>query len=52
MASKYALTGISILFVLATLTACGGGRGGAAPPPISTTCTWDTSTWDNCTWGS
>ena len=57
MTSKRLLTGISMLFVLVTLSACGGGGGGgggggAAPAPTSTTCTWDTSTWDNCTWGS
>ena len=38
MNSKSALAGVSILFVLATLAACGGGGGGggsaaATPPP-------------------
>jgi len=32
MTSKYVLTGISMLFVLTTLTACGGGGGGGAAP--------------------
>ena len=32
MTSKYALTGISMLFVLTALTACGGGGGGGAAP--------------------
>ena len=41
MTSKYVLTGISMLFVLTTLTACGGGGGGgggtpATPPPAFT----------------
>ncbi len=33
MKSKFGLTGISILLVLAPLTACGGGGGGAASAP-------------------
>lgn len=32
MTSKYRLTGISMLFVLSALTACGGGGGGSAAP--------------------
>ena len=36
MTSKYALTGISMLFVLTALTACGGGGGGGAAPAPAT----------------
>ena len=54
MISQRVLSGISMMFVLATLAACGGGGGGdsAVPAPASTTCTWDMSTWNNCNWGS
>ena len=43
MTSKYVLTGISALFVLTTLAACGGGGGGTAPAPNSTFTTQPTS---------
>lgn len=36
MTSKLGLTGVSMLFVLATLSACGGGGGAAAPAPAAT----------------
>jgi len=36
MDSKLGLTGVSILLVLATLSACGGGGGAAAPAPLET----------------
>ena len=50
--TKNVFTAISMLFVLVTLTACASGVSDSAPPPTSTTCTWDSSTWNNCTLGS
>jgi hypothetical protein len=52
MTGKRVLTGISLLFVLATLAACGGGGGGGTgspPPPASNT--WDSMIWDQGSWG-
>jgi hypothetical protein len=39
MNSRRVLAGVSMLFVLATLAACGGGGGGGAAPPVPPTYT-------------
>jgi len=47
MRIKALLRLIAVLFVLLSLTACGGGGGGA---PSDAPATWDNSNWDQANW--